>query len=274
MTTTIERSIRGFASEKQDVRRRALEYVRNERDQATDNLVRWNLERRANILEAEIELAAKIESEKKGDAEQRDSLTPPGGSSLTGPLKRIPGEIIFGYAAVYGQLSHDLGGFREMIEPRAFERILREPGDVVATIDHNEGRLLARTVAKTLTLRSDSTGLRFEARAGESRTWRDCIDSIRRGDLSKCSFAFGGAKDSFRVNSQGECVRTIHDFGRLADVSIVVRPAYASTYCGFVSKPSGEYVDPEVQRHLDEVADMRHRHEEQLRGFRAKGIAV
>jgi HK97 family phage prohead protease len=273
MTTTIERSLRGVGSEKQDARRRALEFVRAERDRATDNLVRWNLQMRANIIESEIELAAKIESQKKGDTERRDTHAPPGGSNLMGPLKRIPGEIIFGYAAVYSKESHDLGGFREIIAPKAFERILREPGDVVATIDHDEGRLLARTVSRTLQLRSDATGLRFEMIAGESRLWRDAIDSIRRGDLSKCSFAFSGAKDSFRVNSQGECVRTIHDFGRLADVSIVVRPAYPQTYLGFANGPS-RYVDPEVQRHLDEVAGMRRRHEEQLRGFRAKGIAV
>jgi uncharacterized protein len=96
---------------------------------------------------------------------------------------------VSGYAATYGTLSKDLGGFRERIAPGAFKRILATNPDVVMLFNHDVNSVLGRTTAGTLRLREDSRGLAFECDLPGTVAGRDVWESVQRGDLNGCSFA-------------------------------------------------------------------------------------
>ena len=113
-----------------------------------------------------------------------------------------------GYAAKYNQLSHPLPAgnrakFRECIAPGAFDRILRTNPDVVCTFNHDVNAVLGRTTAGTLLLKADSRGLAFESDLPNATAGRDTYESVKRGDLNGCSFAF-----NLGVNSTRKTLRT------------------------------------------------------------------
>src|SRR5690349_13705723 len=69
------------------------------------------------------------------------------------------GKKLRGYAIVFGSMSVDLGGFRELIAPEAVDRTLGAAADVRALVDHDSGKVIGRTRAGTLQLKKDSKGL-------------------------------------------------------------------------------------------------------------------
>ena len=69
--------------------------------------------------------------------------------------------IIRGHAAVFNQLSEDLGGFHEQIMPGTFAEAI-ERDDVRALFNHDANFVLGRAVSKTLRLSEDARGLAIE----------------------------------------------------------------------------------------------------------------
>jgi len=138
--------------------------------------------------------------------------------------------LLVGYAAKYNIMSKDLGGFRERIERGAFERILSTNPDTVCLVQHNPNLILGRTTSGTLRLRSDYAGLHFECDVPNTQAGRDAYESVQRGDIDECSFGFllGPDMDEWSQDNIGP-VRTLRDFKQLADVSVVVNPAYPGT---------------------------------------------
>lgn len=170
-----------------------------------------------------------------------------GGSGGSDPLR------IEGYAAVFSSYSRDLGGFKEMIMPGAFTRTIAEKQDVRALFNHDPNIVLGRTSAGTLTLHQDNHGLAFRCELPDSQTARELHGSIKRGDISQCSFAFsvnpGGEtwsedqdeddeEDSFFVS------RKLSDLNTY-DVSPVTYPAYDDT--SVASRELSELVPVEVR---------------------------
>jgi HK97 family phage prohead protease len=153
--------------------------------------------------------------------------------------------LVKGYAARYGVLSQLIPpGFRERIAPGAFKRILAANPDCVMLFQHDQNVVLGRTTAGTLRLREDSKGLAFECDLPNTQAGRDAYESIKRQDISGCSFAFNLAPgmdslqeeevedDSIRgavKRTIRQVVRTIRDFANLFDCSIVTNPAYPGT---------------------------------------------
>ena len=143
-----------------------------------------------------------------------------------------------GHAALFNSLSDDLGGFRELIEPRAFRKALRGNPDVRLLVNHDANRVLARSTAQvdgkeSLELREDKDGLHVWA-VIQPRTWVDDLAvEMRSGLIDQMSFAFtideGG--DDWAVAEDGTVVRTIRADGvsELFDVSVVTYPAYTQT---------------------------------------------
>ncbi len=131
------------------------------------------------------------------------------------------------YAAKFNTLSHDLGGFVETIRPGAFTRSLQSGPDVVALIDHDPARLLARKGSGTLTLREDADGLLAEIDPVDSDYTRTLLAQIRRGDVAGGSFAFNARKQEWRDDA-GAITRELVDVD-LYDVSAVTTPAYPDT---------------------------------------------
>lgn len=134
---------------------------------------------------------------------------------------------IVGYAAVFNSLSEDLGGFREIIMPGAFDRALREAHDVRALWNHNADVVLGRTKSGTLALSVDAKGLRAEITPPDTRAAEDAVASIKRGDVDGMSFGFRTLTDNWR-SQDGEQIRELVDL-ELLDVSPVAYPAYPAT---------------------------------------------
>lgn len=151
----------------------------------------------------------------------REAGTPPG---------------IRGYAALYNSLSDMIGGaFREEIAPGAFATILARKPDVRALVNHDPSHILARSGAGTLQLTHTVKGLLFDVPTlPDTSAARDVAESIRRGDLDQCSFAFSKAADTWReeiIDGRPTVVRTLLDF-ELHDVSVVTFAAYPDTEVG------------------------------------------
>tara|TARA_R100001244_G_C5107436_1_gene120310 strand:- start:31 stop:621 length:591 start_codon:yes stop_codon:yes gene_type:complete len=130
---------------------------------------------------------------------------------------------ITGHAAIFNQMSSDLGGFREVIAPNAFENVLNN--DVRALINHDPSLLLARTTSGTLKLEQTDEGLQYSFAVPDTTYGRDLIISMERGDITQSSFAFTIEDDSWETTEDGE-VRTINKVKQLYDVSPVTYPAY------------------------------------------------
>jgi HK97 family phage prohead protease len=133
---------------------------------------------------------------------------------------------LVGYAAVFDELSENLGGFREKIAPGAFSKSLG--GDVRALFNHDPNIIMGRTVAKTLFLSEDQRGLRVEILPPDTTWARDVIASIERGDVDQMSFGFRTKKDDWEENPKQELIRTLIEVD-IFDVSPVVFPAYPQT---------------------------------------------
>ena len=139
---------------------------------------------------------------------------------------------IVGYAAKFESWSDPImGWFREKIARGAFDGC--DLSDVIMCFNHNTDSILARTTSGTLRLEVDDVGLRFAFEAPNTTLGSDMLELVRRGDVSKCSFRFGVKQDEWQSadeqNGLAMDERTILKFSRVADVSLVVFPAYPET---------------------------------------------
>ena len=139
----------------------------------------------------------------------------------SGPAK------ILGYGAVFNSRSENLGGFREVIAPGAFDSVLED--DVRALFNHDPNFVLGRSASGTVRLSVDESGLRYEIDPPDTQTIRDLVLApMARGDISQSSFAFRIARDGdqWDEDEDGVIVRTVTRVQRLYDVSPVTYPAY------------------------------------------------
>jgi HK97 family phage prohead protease len=140
-----------------------------------------------------------------------------------------------GYASVYNSYSQNLGGFVEMISPRAFDQVLADPAtSVMALFNHDSSRVLGGTDAGTLTIETDTVGLRYHiALNGNDAEAASLAAKVARGDVRGSSFAFAtpadGSGETWTMTDQGFPLRTITQFAGLYDVGPVTYPAYRAT---------------------------------------------
>lgn len=140
---------------------------------------------------------------------------------------------IRGHAAVFNAMSDDLGGFREIIHPGHFARVLRGKPDVRLLINHDSNRVMARTASGTLDLREDERGLHVWARVAPTTYASDLRMTMQRGDIDQMSFAWDWADDGddWKIGDDGGAIHhCLPDGAReLFDVSVVTFPAYTQT---------------------------------------------
>lgn len=137
---------------------------------------------------------------------------------------RTNGRKLEGYAATFNNPA-DIGGrFVETIAPGAFAASLRGKGDILALVDHDPGRVLARTRSGSLRLAEDSKGLEFTIDVPDTSHGRDVLALAERGDLGGMSFGFT-AFDEQRDGDRRE-LRGVE----LHEISVVLAwPAYDGT---------------------------------------------
>ena len=133
---------------------------------------------------------------------------------------------ITGHAAVFNQMSSDLGGFKEIIAPNAFANALNDENlDCRCLINHDPNLILGRSTSGTLRLEETNEGLQYSFDVPDTTYGRDLIISMERGDITQSSFAFTIEDDSWETTEDGE-VRTINKVRNLYDCSPVTYPAY------------------------------------------------
>ncbi|RVI95670.1 HK97 family phage prohead protease [Sinorhizobium medicae] len=138
---------------------------------------------------------------------------------------RAEGRKLTGYAATFNQETR-ISDFREKIAPGAFAASLRSNPDILALVDHDPSRVLARTKSGTLRLSEDDRGLKFEIDLPDTSAGRDVLALATRGDLGGMSFGFtvpdGG--DSWQGDKRE--LRSV----MLHEISVVQSfPAYGGT---------------------------------------------
>lgn len=134
-----------------------------------------------------------------------------------------------GYAVVFNTPSKDLGGFKEVVDPHAFDGV--DLGDVYMVNNHDMSQVLASTKGGTLKLDVDEKGLHFEADLADTTAANDAAKNVEAGNLSAMSFSFVAAPDGdeFKRDDDGQVIRTITAVQSLFDVSLVAIPAYDDT---------------------------------------------
>jgi HK97 family phage prohead protease len=138
---------------------------------------------------------------------------------------RAAGKRLEGHAVVFN-VEARLPGFTETVAPGAFASSLKAGCDILALVDHDAAKVLARTKSGTLKLNEDAKGLAFSLDVPDTQPGHDVLTLAQRGDLGGMSFAFTVPKDGERWTGTRRELRSVN----LLEISVVSAwPAYPET---------------------------------------------
>ncbi len=135
--------------------------------------------------------------------------------------------FIEGSGIVFGVESQDLGGFTEIIDPRALDGA--DMSDVIIRTEHDNNFILGRTSSGTAEVSINGDTADYRVEVPNTNAGRDVIELIKRGDINGSSFAFSGVTDDWEERDNGTVLRTITEIRKIHDMSPVVNPAYLQT---------------------------------------------
>jgi HK97 family phage prohead protease len=136
-------------------------------------------------------------------------------------------KTLSGHAIMFGVRSVNLGGFVEVVDPKAVSTSLRTQ-DILCLNNHDSSQPLARTSAGTLKLSTDPVGVAFSCSLDTRISYaNDLAISVERGDVRGMSFGFQTNKDTW-TNDNGTLLRTLNDI-EIFEISTVSSPAYKQT---------------------------------------------
>lgn len=159
---------------------------------------------------------------------------------------------IEGYAIVFNQRSQLLFDWNsgqpvyEIISPDAINDELLRSCDIKALIEHNPGRMLARSRngVGSLSLEIDSRGLKYSFDAPNTSDAEYAIEGIKRNDFFGSSFCYTDSDVSY--SKEGDAlIRTVKKIDQLFDVSIVSDPAYMTT--SVETRSIAEILNPDLK---------------------------
>ena len=142
-------------------------------------------------------------------------------STDDGSIGTVSGSIQF------GSLSGDLGGFREQIDPSAFDQSLAG-GDIVALYQHDKTKPLASQRSGTLHLIKTPQAIQYTASLPDTSYARDlkALMHGKRQEMRGSSFGFQTLEDTWsKPQGKGLPIRTVKK-AHLVEISPVVDPAY------------------------------------------------
>ena len=125
----------------------------------------------------------------------------------------------------------------ERIDPKAFDRALKEKQDIRGLFNHDASLILGRTEAGTMKVTKDKIGLRYEIETGDTTVARDVVEHLERGDITGSSFAMIPRTVEWSEEERGGVtvdIRTIKDVD-LFDSGPVTFPAYEGADAGLRS---------------------------------------
>ena len=135
---------------------------------------------------------------------------------------------IAGYASVFGA-EYPVMGFTESVDPRAFNKSLKERKDLAVVWSHDADRVLGTEDSGTARFAADDHGLHYEADLdlldpdGMS-AWR----KISTGKVTRSSFSFEVVKDKWEERDGQPPHRVLKEV-RLWEASPVLWPASSAT---------------------------------------------
>ena len=149
---------------------------------------------------------------------------------------------IEGYAVVFNERSVFLPDWNkgrmveEVMMPGSITEELIAKSDVIANIDHDNRRMVARSIngEGSLHLSLDERGLKFSYEAPMTNDGEAVLQGVRRGDYRGCSFAYTCDEDTgvhYEKNEKDSraLIRYVDEVNGLYDVSVVIHPAYPQT---------------------------------------------
>lgn len=153
-------------------------------------------------------------------------------------------KTIEGYALLFNSPSKDLGGFVEVIDPKALDNV--DLSNVIMLDQHDYSKPLASVKAGTLKLDTDDKGLHFVATLDDSVSYaNDAYANVKSGNVDSMSFRFdiddGG--DEFTRDESGKVVRTIKQVKDLFEISAVTVPAYDDSNVQVDKRSYEEFLD-------------------------------
>lgn len=157
-------------------------------------------------------------------------------------------KTIEGYALLFNSPSKDLGGFVEVIDPKALDNV--DLSQVVMLDQHDYSKPLASVKAGTLKLDVDDKGLHFTATLDDSVSYaKDTFQNVKNGNIDSMSFRFdiddGG--DEFTRDEDGKITRTIKQVKDLFEVSTVTIPAYNDSNVQVDKRSYEDFLNSEKQ---------------------------
>jgi HK97 family phage prohead protease len=136
-----------------------------------------------------------------------------------------------GYAAVFGSEAR-IRDYTETISAGAFRHSLAAGKDILALVDHDATRVLARTRSGSLRLSEDARGLHFDLALPDTTAGRDVLALAERGDLGGMSFAFVPLDERWSADRRE--LRSVD----LREISVVSAfPAYDGTVVQARARP-------------------------------------
>lgn len=144
-------------------------------------------------------------------------------------VRAVAGRRLDGYAALFDTPA-SIGGFTETIRGGAFRASLAARADVLALVDHDPARLLARTSSGTLRLTEDGRGLAFSLDVPATTLGNDVLALAERGDLGGASFGFRVMDEAWPAKDRRELravalleISIIHGFAAYAGTTVQAR---------------------------------------------------
>lgn len=128
-----------------------------------------------------------------------------------------------GVAVVFNQPAQ-IGNVTEVIAPEALRGV--DLSDIVLITNHDGGQIPLARSPKTLSLEITDKGLEMRAELPDTEAGRAVYEAVKRGDLSKMSFAFDIGDSTLDEATQ---TRTITQISKIYEISIVNFAAYKQT---------------------------------------------
>ena len=182
-----------------------------------------------------------------------------------GPDAQGESRTITGTAIVFDAESEVLDDwgyrFREVIKPEACTMEFLNSQDIKMNMLHDRDLTLARCNKGTGSLRLsvDEKGVNFEFEAPKCDIGDRCLEMVRRGDYSGCSFEFWPENYDVEEREGGKDVKITHKkFRALTALTIGMDPAYKQTSVNarelYDETPAGKKAkeEAEAQRQREE----------------------
>ncbi|ANN48674.1 capsid protein [Levilactobacillus brevis] len=194
-------------------------------------------------LTIDAELRAQTPQPEIPEDESADNATDP----QTQDGQSAKGKTISGYAIVWNSPSKDLGGFTEIVTPKALDGV--DLSNVLMLNNHDYTQVLASIKAGTLTLETDDKGLHFIAQLPNTSFANDVYEEVQSGNVDSCSFGFDSDDDTdeWTKDDDGNITRTINQVKSLFDVSVVAVPAYDDTNVQVDTRSYEKFINQEKE---------------------------